>query len=529
MTTDFEKAPIGDIKSRANKKLMGLDINFPVFFVSFSLAIIFSLLVLIFPNSSSEFLSSSRIFVVSRFDTLFTISMSIFTLIIFLLIISPFGKIRLGGKSSSPEFSFISWICMLFAAGVGIGMTFYGAAEPLSYYTGIFGTPLNVSPQTEEAYRLAFSATIFHWGLNGWSVYAIMGLSMAFFSYNWNLPLTVRSIFYPILGDRIWGWQGDLIDVVAVLATLFGLATSLGLGAQQAASGLFYLFEIPNTLLSQTLVILFITLVAVFSVYRGLDKGVKLLSNINIGLALLLLFFIIFAGPTYQIFSSYGENLLSYLQDIPRLSDWNRSDDQQWYRDWTIFYWAWWISWSPFVGMFIARISKGRTIREFLCAAMFAPLIFCLVWFSSFGEAAIFQFEQGFGELSKPISEISLVLFYLLDSLLFPTLTSIFALLMLVLFFVTSSDSGSLVINIITSGGKENTPRIQRVIWAITQGIIAIFLLVGGGSYALSAIQSGAISMSLPFIFIILAATFSLLRGLYLELYKFQEGGETSG
>tara|TARA_B100001057_G_scaffold320093_1_gene320313 strand:+ start:757 stop:2346 length:1590 start_codon:yes stop_codon:yes gene_type:complete len=529
MTKDFEKAPIGDVKSRANKKLMGLDINFPVFFVSFSLAIIFSLLVLVFPNSSSEFLASSRIFVVSRFDTLFTISMSIFTLIIFFLIISPFGKIRLGGKNASPEFSFISWICMLFAAGVGIGMTFYGAAEPLSYYTGIFGTPLNVSPQTEEAYRLAFSATIFHWGLNGWSVYAIMGLSMAFFSYNWNLPLTVRSIFYPILGDRIWGWQGDLIDIVAVLATLFGLATSLGLGAQQAASGLFYLFEIPNNLLSQTLVILFITLVAVFSVYRGLDKGVKLLSNINIGLALLLLLFIIFAGPSYQIFSSYGENLLSYLQDIPRLSDWNRSDDQQWYRDWTIFYWAWWISWSPFVGMFIARISKGRTIREFLCAAMFAPLIFCLVWFSSFGEAAIFQFEQGFGELSKPVSEISLVLFYLLDNLLFPTLTSIFALLMLVLFFVTSSDSGSLVINTITSGGKENTPRIQRVIWAIIQGVIAIVLLVGGGSYALSAIQSGAISMSLPFIFIILAATFSLLRGLYLELYKFQEGGKTSG
>jgi len=295
---------------------------------------------------------------------------------------------------------------MLFSAGVGIGMTFYGAAEPLSYYTGIFGTPLNVNPVTEEAQRLAFSATIFHWGINGWSVYAIIGLSLAFFCYNRNLPLTVRSIFYPLLGDKIWGWQGDLIDVIAVLATLFGLATSLGLGAQQAASGLLYLFDIPNTLLSQTLIIIFITAVAIFSVFRGLEKGVKLLSNLNIGLAAILLLFVILAGPTYQILSSYGENLAHYFQDIFRLSNWNRIEDQNWYRDWTIFYWAWWISWSPFVGMFIARISKGRTIREFLTAAMFVPLLFSLIWFSSFGQTAIFQFQEGIGELSKPVDAI---------------------------------------------------------------------------------------------------------------------------
>ena len=297
------------------------------------------------------------------------------------------------------------------------------------------------------------------------------------------------------------------------------MATSLGLGAQQASSGLYYLFDIPNTLLSQSLVIIFITTVAIFSVYQGLAKGVKVLSNINIGLALLLLSFVVLAGPTYQIISSYGENLVAYFQDITRLSNWSRPDDQQWYRDWTIFYWAWWISWSPFVGMFIARISKGRTIREFLSVVMFAPLLFCLVWFSSFGEAAIFQFQEGIGELSKPVSDISLVLFYMLDNLLFPTFTSLFALCMLVLFFVTSSDSGSLVINTITSGGKDNTPRIQRVIWAIIQGLIAVVLLVGGGSYALSAIQSGAISMALPFIFILIAATISLLRGVYIEVY----------
>ena len=507
---------------RANTQFFGLDINLPVFAISSGLAIFFSAFVLIFPEKSS-FLTNTMDFVVDWFGTLFTLSMSAITLIIFFLIVSPFGKIRLGGKDSVPEFGFVSWVCMLFAAGVGIGMTFYGAAEPLSYYTGVFGTPLNVSPESEEAYRLAFSATIFHRGLNAWSVYAIVGLSLAFFCYNWKLPLTIRSIFYPLLGKRIWGWQGDVIDIIAVLATLFGLTTSLGLGARQATSGLDYLNIAPDTLLTQSLVIMFITSLVIFSVYRGLDKGVKVLSNINIGLGLVLLAFIVLAGPTSKIIMAYGKNLIFYFQDIVRLSDWNRPDDLEWYHNWTIFYWAWFISWSPFVGMFIARISKGRTIREFLSVVMLVPLLFCTIWFTSFGETAIFQFQEGLGNLSEPVDEISLVLFYMLDNLLFPIVASIFSLFMLVLFFVTSADSGSLVINRITSGGKANTPAIQRVIWAIIQGLVAIALLVGGGSVALEAIQSGSISMALPFVFILIAATISLLRGVYIELYDPQK------
>ncbi|MDC0590331.1 BCCT family transporter [Gammaproteobacteria bacterium] len=510
-------------------KFLGLDVNLPVFLFTSGLTILFSSLVLIFPEASTELLSDTRNFVLNWFDTLFTVSMSSFILVIFFLIISPFGKIRLGGDGSIPEFGFISWTCMLFAAGVGIGMTFYGAAEPLSYYTGVFGTPLGVSPGTEEAYRLAFSATIFHWGLSGWSVYAIIGLSLAFFSYNWKLPLTIRSIFYPLLGNRIWGWQGDLIDIIAVLATLFGLATSLGLGAQQASAGLLYIFELPNNILSQSLIIIFITSVAIFSVFRGLDRGVRVLSNINIGLALILLTFVVIAGPTVKILLSYGDNLVNYFQDIVRLSNWNRPDDEAWYHDWTIFYWAWWISWSPFVGMFIARISKGRTIREFLSVVMFIPLMFNLIWFTSFGETAIDQHQSGLGNLSEPVGEISLILFYMLDNLFFPIFTSLFALFMLVLFFVTSSDSGSLVIDTITSGGKSDPPRIQRVIWAVIQGLLAIVLLVGGGSYALSAIQSGAISMAAPFIFILIAATISLLRGIYIEIYDPQKRIEING
>jgi BCCT family betaine/carnitine transporter len=510
-------------------KFLGLDVNLPVFLFTSGLTILFSSLVLIFPEASTELLSDTRNFVLNWFDTLFTVSMSSFILVIFFLIISPFGKIRLGGDGSIPEFGFISWTCMLFAAGVGIGMTFYGAAEPLSYYTGVFGTPLGVSPGTEEAYRLAFSATIFHWGLSGWSVYAIIGLALAFFSYNWKLPLTIRSIFYPLLGNKIWGWQGDLIDIIAVLATLFGLATSLGLGAQQASAGLLYIFELPNNILSQSLIIIFITSVAIFSLYRGLDRGVRVLSNINIGLALILLTFVVIAGPTVKILLSYGDNLVNYFQDIVRLSNWNRPDDEAWYHDWTIFYWAWWISWSPFVGMFIARISKGRTIREFLSVVMFIPLMFNLIWFTSFGETAIDQHQRGLGNLNEPVGEISLILFYMLDNLLFPIFTSLFALFMLVLFFVTSSDSGSLVIDTITSGGKSDPPRIQRVIWAVIQGLLAIVLLVGGGSYALSAIQSGAISMAAPFIFILIAATISLLRGIYIEVYDPQKRIQING
>ena len=505
---------------KRNKNFLGLDINFPVFFISSGLAIFFSCIVLLFPEASGDLLTRMRVFVVAQFDTLFTASMAFFTLILLSLIVSPFGKIRLGGEESVPEFGYFSWICMLFAAGVGIGMTFYGAAEPLSYYTGVFGTPLNVTPLTEEAKQLAFSATIFHWGLNAWSVYAIIGLSLAFFHYNWKLPLSIRSIFFPLLGKKTWRWQGDLIDIVAILATLFGLATSLGLGAQQASSGLLYLFNLPKNLIIQSLIIIFITSIAIFSVYRGLDKGVKILSNVNIVLGLLLLVFIITAGPTFNIVVAYGENLLSYFKNIVSLSDWNRSADEAWYRDWTIFYWAWWISWSPFVGMFIARISRGRTVREFITVVLFVPLIFSIIWFTSFGETAINQNENGIGALSEPVTDISLVLFYMLDNLLWPTFSSIFALCMLVLFFVTSSDSGSLVINTIASGGKDKTPTNQRVIWAIIQGLLAIVLLVGGGSYALSAIQSGAISMALPFVFILIIATISLLKGMYAENYN---------
>ena len=279
-----------------------------------------------------------------------------------------------------------------------------------------------------------------------------------------------------------------------------------------------YLFDIPKSHQTQSLIIISISCLAIYSVVRGLDNGVRKLSNINIGMAICLMFFIILAGPTKTIIFSYSDNLANYFVDIFSLSALNRQEDKQWYHDWTIFYWAWWISWSPFVGIFIARISKGRTVREFLAVVMSAPLLFSLIWFSSFGSTAISQYEANIGSLPNNAGDMSLVLFLMLENLVFPTISSLFALALLVFFFVTSSDSGSLVVDSITSGGKLNAPKLQRIFWASVQGLLAIVLLIGGGSSALGAIQAGAISMALPFVIILLAASISLTLGLYSEL-----------
>ena len=500
-----------------NIQIYGLDVHNPVFAMSAALVLIFSSLALAFPETSTSILLGSRDLILDLFDTMFSMSIIALTCFILFLIISPFGRIRIGGENAKTEFKFISWVCMLFSAGVGIGMTFYGAAEPLAYFTGIYGTPLGVTAETPEAYRLAFSATLFHWGISGWSVYALIGLSIGFFTFNRGLPLTVRSIFYPLLGERVWDWPGHLIDVVAVLSTLFGLATSLGLGAQQVSSGLNYLFDIPKNHQTQSLIIISISCLAIYSVFRGLDNGVRKLSNINIGMAICLMFFIIIAGPTKTIIFSYSENLTNYFVDMFSLSTLDRQEDKQWYHDWTIFYWAWWISWSPFVGIFIARISKGRTVREFLAVVMSAPLLFSLIWFSSFGSTVISQYEANISNLQNNTGDTSLVLFLMLENLVFPTISSLFALALLVFFFVTSSDSGSLVVDSITSGGKLNAPKPQRIFWASVQGLLAIVLLIGGGSSALGAIQAGAISMALPFVIILLVASISLTIGLYSE------------
>lgn len=501
-----------------NVKKFGLDFHNPVFIISAILVLVFVIGTIASPKEAKEILDGAKWWSINNFDWLFMFSGNIFVVFCLALIVLPVGKIRLGGKQAKPEFSTFSWFSMLFAAGMGIGLMYWSVAEPVAYYTSWWHTPLNVLPNTPEAKELAMAATMFHWGLHPWAIYAVVGLSLAFFSYNKKLPLTMRSVFYPLLKEKIWGWPGHIIDILAVLATIFGLATSLGLGAQQVSSGLNFLFGIEKSVNTEICIILGITALAVVSVVRGLEGGVKVLSKFNIILAFVLVVFIILVGPTLLIITGVGSTLSDYATNIFALSNFVGREDSEWYHGWTVFYWAWWIAWSPFVGMFIARVSKGRTVREFLIAVLLIPTIVTAIWMSTFGLSALEQVIGNVGALTNGITDKSLAMFQMLENLPFSSITSFIAIFLVIVFFVTSSDSGSLVIDSITAGGKVDSPVTQRVFWAITEGFVAIALLYVGGADALSALQAGSIATALPFTVILLIMTYSLYRGLKSEL-----------
>jgi BCCT family betaine/carnitine transporter len=503
-----------------NLQKFGLDVHNPVFAISALLILIFVIGTLVSPTNAKEILDSAKWWSINNFDWLFMASGNFFVIFCLLLIVLPVGKIRLGGNEAKPEFSNFSWFSMLFAAGMGIGLMYWSVAEPVAYYTGWWHTPLDVLKLTPEAKELAMGATMFHWGLHPWAIYAVVGLSLAFFSYSKKLPLTMRSAFYPILKERVWGWPGHIIDLLAVFATIFGLATSLGLGAQQVSSGLKFLFGIDSGVNTQILIIVVITIFALISVIRGLEGGVKVLSKFNIILALFLVLFIIIVGPTLNIIIGVGTTLSNYASNIIDLSGFIDRKDSDWFHGWTVFYWAWWIAWSPFVGMFIARISKGRTVREFIIAVLVIPTIVTSIWMSTFGLTALDQVIGNVGALSNGISDKSLAMFQMLENLPFSTITSVIAIFLVIVFFVTSSDSGSLVIDSITAGGKLDAPTKQRAFWAILEGLVAIALLYVGGSEALSALQAGSITTALPFTIILLGMCYSLYIGLRSELNK---------
>ena len=502
-----------------NIRMWGMDIHNPVFFFSALLIIVFVVGTLVAPTDASFILGGARAWTLEHAHWLFSASIGMILLFCILLAVLPFGRIRLGGPTATPDFKTPSWLAMLFSAGVGIGLMFWGTAEPLAYFTGWSGTPLGVEAGTPEARRLAMSATIFHWGFHPWAVYALLGLALAFFTFNKGLPLTIRSTFYPLLGERVWGWSGHIIDSLAVIATLFGLATSLGFGALQAASGMHFLFGIDPGITTQIGIIVGVTSMAILSVIRGLDRGIKVLSNVNIVMAIGLLIFVFAFGPTMSIIGAIPANAVDYLANFLPLSAWfGREADFAWYQGWTIFYWAWWISWSPFVGMFIARVSRGRTIREFLAAVLVMPVGVSVVWFSVFGTAAIEQAQNGVGELANGFTEVSLILFQTLEQLPMTQVVSSFAVVLLLIFFITSSDSGSLVIDTITAGGKLHPPVAQRIFWASMEGLVAAILLFGGGNTVLGALQAGAITTALPFTIVLLLCCASLYLGLRHEL-----------
>ncbi|MEE9447357.1 MAG: BCCT family transporter [Arenicellales bacterium] len=523
-----------------NVKMWGLDIHNPVFLISTIVIILFLVASVVAGEAAGEFFGGLRKSITSQFDWFFLIAGNIFVLFCIALIVSPMGKVRLGGKDATPDYSRLSWFAMLFAAGMGIGLMFWSVAEPVVYAAGVWGyAPLGVS----ESREMAFAVTIFHWGLHPWAIYAVVGLALAFFTYNRGLPLTIRSAFYPIFGEAVWGWVGHVIDILAVFATIFGLATSLGLGAQQANAGLNYLFGIEVGAMTQTILIVLITFAALASVVAGLDKGVKRLSEFNIILALLLMVAVIVLGPTMEIIKGFFSNTAAYAKNIVPLSNWVGREDTGFLHDWTTFYWAWWIAWSPFVGMFIARVSKGRTVREFVTCVLIVPTIVSILWMSAFGGSAIDQVISQAGSLENAIVSVAAptaedpaatttvynsalaeqvnngyakAMFTMFDGG-FPLagLLSFIGIVLVITFFVTSSDSGSLVIDSITAGGKIDAPVAQRVLWCLFEGAIAIVLLWSGG---LVALQAASVATGLPFAIILLLMCVSIFKGLREEL-----------
>jgi BCCT family betaine/carnitine transporter len=551
--TDYE---IGQDNYETSFGPFRIDIHNPVFVISGIMVILFVAIALIWPEGSRDTFMAMRDFVKSKFDWFFLMAANIFVVFALVLIVSPWGSVRLGGSEATPDYSYLAWFSMLFAAGMGIGLMFFGVLEPVYY----FGTPWGDQPlggdigivdgvvaseaAVAEARQRAMAATIFHWGLHPWAIYATVGLALALFSYNKGLPLTIRSAFYPILGERVWGGWGNAIDTIAAFATLFGLATSLGIGATQVASGLTEVFgsgessegtrnflgflwgnadSSQDSSMLLVLIIAFITAIALVSVLRGLDGGVKVLSEINMGFAALLLVFVFLVGPSFDIIGDFFSGLMGYARDIVPLSNPVGREDTGFLHGWTTFYWAWWISWSPFVGMFIARVSRGRTVREFVISVLLVPSLVCVFWMATFGGTAITQVVEGAtesGVFQTVIAAYSpeLSLFAMLGELPLASITSMLAVLLVIIFFVTSSDSGSLVIDTITAGGKVDAPVIQRVFWCVFEGAVAAVLLLGAaGTAGLDSLQAMVISTGLFFTIVLLVMCFAILKGLMSE------------
>ena len=501
----------------------------PVFLISAILIVVFILFGALFNEQAEVVFNEAKAFVSLRFGWFFIVVVNLALLMSVYLIFSRYGDIRLGHQTEKPEYNLVSWIGMLFSAGIGIGLLYWGTAEPLYHY---MAPPLG-TPETVEAAKLAMNISFLHYGFHVWAIYGIVALALAYFHYRVGLPLAIRSTLYPLIGKKIYGPMGHTVDTLAVFGTMFGVVTTLGLGVLQINSGLDTLFGIPNNITTQIILIAVITVFAGMSLFLGLDKGIKRLSDINILLTIVLLSFVIILGPTQFILNSFVENIGNYLHQVIPLGLWTESyeGEENWQSYWTIFYWAWWISWSPFVGVFVARISRGRTIREFILGVLLIPVTILFIWFTAFGGAAVNMelmaaadpaiTSPGLVEAVK--ADSGSAIFALMEFYPMIEAISFLIIVMIVLWFVTSSDSASFVIDMLTSGGDTNPPKIQRLFWAGTEGVIAAVLLAAGG---LGALQAASIVSGFPFAIVILIMMYSLLRGLSrdrLILYRNQQ------
>ena len=517
-TASFEDDAEGREPGDENWTGFGFDVHPHVTVVSAAVLVIFILLTLMFREGASEFFKAALAVITEKTGWFLILVSNVFILAAVFFAFSRFGKIRIGGKDAQPEFSTLAWFAMLLSAGMGIGLMFWSVGEPMFHFASPSPMFDNMQAETPGAAQAAMGVTYFHWGLHPWAIYAIVGLGLAFFAYNRGLPLTIRSVFYPLLGNRIYGFWGNLIDVLSVLATLVGLATSLGLGVQQVNAGLNALFGTGISTTTQVTLIGVITGFATLSVLAGLDKGVKRLSQGNMILAAVFMLFLLTVGPTIYILGGFTQNLGYYLTIFPELSLWTETfRDTNWQGSWTVFYWAWWISWSPFVGMFIARISKGRTVKEFVLGVILIPTLLSFIWMSVFGGSALFLQTHGIADVVSAVKDdVATAMFAMLNHFPLPELLSVTAIVLVTVFFITSSDSGSLVVDHLTSGGKLDSPTPQRVFWAIMEGVIAAVLLIGGG---LTTLQTASVSTGLPFAIVLLISVYSLYVGFSQELY----------
>lgn len=510
-------------RGRDNVRILGLDFNARVFVVSAVLIVAFVVLGTAFQEKTAEVFRDMHQWIVTRFYWLFMIATNLILLFCLALIVSPLAGIRLGGPDAKPDYSYLSWFAMIFASSVSVGFMFFGVVEPVHHFQN---PPLGVHPSdTEAAFAVGMAGAIFHWGFHGWAIYALAGLAFALFSYNLGMPFSVRSIFYPLFGNRVWGWTGHMIETLAVFSTLFGLAVSIGIGAEQITGGFDYLFGFPATDLFKVLLIAAVVMVAMAALLGGINVGIGRLSRINITLALSLMLFVIAAGPTLEILRHCLVSFGAYISNVAHFSNWTEREDVHFFHNWTVFYWAWWFSYAPFVGMFVARISRGRTVREFLIFTLVLPTFFCVVWMNAFGGTAVHQFLlEGHTGVTETVAawQPELALFKLLETFPHARLLCLGSVVMLFSFLVVSLDSGSLAIDAITAGGKINAPVAQREFWCLLGGVIPAVLLLGGG---LKSFQAAVLAASFPLAVLLVAAIFSVWVGLRRESRRMRRQG----
>lgn len=506
----------------STSRFFGLVVNKTVFFSAIAVIIFTVGFTLLFEQQADHYFGMAQAFVSTHAGWIYTLTVNLFIVFCLYMAFGKFGSIRIGGKDAKPEFSLWAWFAMLFSAGIGNGLVLFSIADPVRDF---LNPPRLAGQDPALIAQEAINFSFLHHGIHGWAIYSVVGLSLAYFTFNRKMPLTLRSAFYPLLGERVHGWMGDVIDIMAVITTLFGLATTIGFGVGQINSGLTHVFGIPSSLFYQVLIIVGITLAATLSAFSGINKGVKMLSKLNIRVALTIFLLVLVLGPTTFIFKAYIQNIGSYLVNFIDMSTWTESlRGSDWQKTRTIMYWGWWISWSPFVGTFIARISKGRTIKEFILCVLILPALVTFLWFSAFGGTTMRDILLGDTAMIAAVNDnISTALYVFFDKFPLAMLLKVLGVVLISSFIITSADSGAIVVDSITSGGIVKTPKYQRVIWAVSTGVIAAVLMYGGG---LNALQTVVTISGLPFAILLVFMCYSLYKGINQDYEKAERKGE---